>query len=243
MLHARYHVIDRPGAQRLELVANNIGEFQQAERAAAMRVIDQQNAAKAAAEKAQKDAQLAEEKNKQAAEDKRRRDQIALDTRNEQLKKAKELERSAEEAAVARAKAKPADSFCMWSCDPLEDHGRQVLKKQMSKMFGAPVIVANFVKSEGIKATVAGTGVYEMRYTVDLEFPTGFAPKPNDFWDEMQVSERASGAFMDLNGMMRLTQRTKGPKWWDPASYSAVGSMQFMKVDGGWMGADNIVYR
>lgn len=241
MLHVRLY--RSTSGSRLETVANNISVFLNEERLAQQKGIDQENAAKAAAERVQIDAQQAQARNMQLAEEKRARDQAAVAAYDEQLKQVKAQEKAAEEAAAVRAKAKPADSFCMFSCDPLETQGRQVLKNELARAMRMPVIVRNFIKTEGVKMTVAGSQIYEMRYTVDLDFPIGLADRPKgDYYAEMESASTGSARFFQLNEMMRLEQKSKGPKWWDASSYSATGTLRFMKVDRGWMGQDDKVY-
>lgn len=156
--------------------------------------------------------------------------------------KIQEMERQAEDAAAVRAKAAPADSWCVLSCDPREEHGRQALKSRISAMLGTTVIVANFIKTNGVRVKAHGVEVYEMQFTADLALPRGFVPKPSNYYDEIDQSSNGYSKFTELSEFISLKPKAKMGKWWEPASFSASGNINFGKTEKGWLGVDGRAY-
>ena len=48
---------------------------------------------------------------------------------------------------------KPAHAWCIYSCEPSEANGKQVLQNLLLSMFKTPVVINNFKKTNAIKAT------------------------------------------------------------------------------------------
>jgi hypothetical protein len=161
----------------------------------------------------------------------------ALDTAEIQ-----QMERQAEDAATTRAKSAPADSWCVLSCDPREEHGRQAFKNRISAMLGTPVIVTNFIKTNGARIKAGGREIYEMQFTAELALPRGFVSKPTDYYDEIDKASNGYSKFTELNQFVSLKPKTKMGKWWEPASFSASGNVNFGKTEKGWLGVDGRAY-
>jgi hypothetical protein len=153
-----------------------------------------------------------------------------------------ELAKVAEEDARERDAGRPAESFCVFSCDPTEQNARHALQNRLQAIIRAPVIVMKFRKTNGLRAKAMGVDTYELHFQADIELPQGFLPRPKGFWDEMQRGADGMLIATELKELMsfRVTSETK--KWWDPHSLAATGRVLFRKTEQGWEGYDGVVY-
>lgn len=127
-------------------------------------VIAQEDAEEAQAQSAARERHRLAEAARNAAQQKQVEEAALIAA---QIKAAEESERKAEETALARAKSRPADPFCVFSCDPSEENGRQALRNQLRGMFETKVVPTNFRKTNGARARLSGFDVYEMHFETE----------------------------------------------------------------------------
>jgi hypothetical protein len=135
----------------------------------------------------------------------------------------------------------PANAWCIFSCEPSEATGKQVLENVLLSMFKTPVVVSNFKKTNARKATM-GVEMYEIQYQADIDFPQGFVPRPSGFWDEFTSGAEGNARVTDLRGMMTWTVKSSGTKFWEPHSLAAIGAVVFVKTEKGWQARDGRLY-
>lgn len=138
--------------------------------------------------------------------------------------------------------ASEARSFCLFSCEPDEANGRQVLENVLKSMFETPFKISNFTKTNATKNNMMGYEVYQLQYTADLDFPRGIVSAPSDFWAEMRKAAEGNTKLSELRAMMSWTVKSIGDKFWEPAALAVRGSLSFRKTNKGWEGQDGKVY-
>jgi hypothetical protein len=198
--------------------------------------------------------EAAEERRRAQIEQQRRREEAARRAEEERQKaeaeivaklqaRTAELAKAAEEDARERDSKRPAESFCVFSCDPTEQNARLALQNRLGAVIRAPVIVLKFRKTNGLRAKVMGVDTYELHFSADIELPQGFLPRPKGFWDEMQRGADGMLIATELKELMsfRVTS-ADSKKWWDPHSLTATGRVLFRKTEQGWEGYDGMVY-
>lgn len=153
-----------------------------------------------------------------------------------------ELRKMAEVDAKERDKKRPADSYCIFSCDPLERHGRQALQNRLQSFIEMPIIITKFRKTDGLRTRIGSADTYEMHYRAELEFPQGFLPKPKSIWGELQRGADGMLVATQLKELMSFKIKSESKKWWEPHSLSGSGIVYFRKSEKGWRGFDGRVY-
>lgn len=142
-----------------------------------------------------------------------------------------------------------ANAFCLFSCDPTEENGRQTITNLLQGQFQTAVSVTDFKKTNGVKSTFAGVDHYELQYQARLDLPQGFIPKPAEgsrVTEELMTSSKGMTKWAELQMLEPAVRLGKaivsGQKWWEPTSVAITGTVRFRKTEKGWQGPDGGVY-
>lgn len=155
------------------------------------------------------------------------------------IERAKQKLLAALEDARERDKERPADSFCIFSCDPIEQNGRLVLENRLKKIIKTQVIIVKFRKTNGVRSESNGIENYELHYKVNVELPHGYVKSAGGLLGRIAVEN----TMRELKTLMDDYEgTTRGEKWSDPASFVGTGKLVFRKTEQGWQGSDGVVY-
>jgi hypothetical protein len=239
--YVRYRHVELTAALRnKEKVLKEVAARQRERLAAQQR---EEKLARMEAEKRERQRQ-AEERARIEREEAQRRQEEAERRQKELELRLAELQELAEEDARERDRAKPADSWCFFSCDPTEKNGRLAFINKLDKFFETPVIVTKFRKTNGVSGSLGGIETYELHFEANVELPQGFMVPNRDSIAGMIGGANAMGLSMRLNSLMEYTDLAprKGKKWSDPFSLAGKGKIFFRKTEQGWEGDDGVVY-
>ncbi len=212
-------------------------------------VIKKQNAARKKQRRLEK--AIAERERREAIQRKQLEIKMAEEARQKEImKKFEELTALANNDAAQRDKERPADSFCLLSCNPLERHGRLLLTNKIKDILKIPTVITKFRKTNGVNGETNGIKTYEMHFSVVIEVPAGFGPKEYHRVDEVQKIWRGINSMNSsmnlrskLRSFMQYTIKNLGNKNWDPHTITGTGKLKFRKTEQGWEGSDGVVYK
>lgn len=135
-----------------------------------------------------------------------------------------------------------AQAYCLFGCDPTEDHARQILENLLKQRFDKPGKILEFKQtmSERLEMHATGEKGYEIFFNARVEFPEGA---------NLECKPDAAGAVPE--GCSPSKHYVTAPRSSDPKGkqYIAPGSTvlfdeeyRFYEDPKGWKGPDGNVY-
>jgi hypothetical protein len=138
--------------------------------------------------------------------------------------------------------AGPAQAYCMFGCDPTEDHAKQIFENLLKQRFDRPAKVVEFKQTMSEKLEMHATGEkgFEIFFNAKVQFPEGA---------NLECKPDAAGSFKE--GCSPSKHYVTAPRNSDPKGkqYVAPGETvlfdeeyRFYEDPKGWKGPDGNVY-
>lgn len=137
-----------------------------------------------------------------------------------------------------------ATAWCLFSCDPTQQHARTVLENWLrSNVRNAPFKITHFEKTNGSKVSGGGVEGYQLFYRAVVEFPSGIQPgrSQKNVWQ--QLGGMGSGFEAQTSLREKGFRVTKGDKVDEFTVMESNSALVFQKTEQGWMGEDGQIYK